>query len=181
MADGIAGNLASMINKLRRDRAAVAAKIAEIDALCSQAGIDLAKAAPEKVTANLTVGSGRKGKAASSKETAKAAPKAKGKRTRGRFEKTAEQELLDLVTSANGPVVRSAIDAHWKNQGRAGKPDPALGKLVKAGKLARVPAEGERGGAYIPGTPAGTAGSPVSPTSAEPLAAAPVSSAVAAG
>ena len=40
------------------------------------------------------------------------------------------------------------VNVHWKQEGRGGKADKALGELVKAGRLKRVMVAGERGSRY---------------------------------
>lgn len=79
---------------------------------------------------------------------AKRGPKPGSKRgKRGSFGISGEQSVLDFVKSAGKPNAKEVND-HWTGEGRAGKADNALSKLVKLGTLKRVKVEGERGSRY---------------------------------
>lgn len=79
---------------------------------------------------------------------AKRGPKPGSKRgKRGSFGVSGEQFVLDFVKSAGSPNAKE-VNAHWTGEGRAGKADNALSKLVKLGSLKRVNKPGERGSRY---------------------------------
>jgi DNA-binding transcriptional regulator YiaG len=57
---------------------------------------------------------------------------------------TAEQMILRMLKGHKG-VTRSAINAEWKKEGRAGTANLTLGKMVKSRRLKRLKAKGKRG------------------------------------
>lgn len=72
------------------------------------------------------------------------------RRRRGRFETSAEQSILSFVQKQGNPSTRE-IQAHWQGEGRGGKADNTLSKLVKSKKLNREPLPNQRGSRYVPG------------------------------
>jgi hypothetical protein len=51
---------------------------------------------------------------------------------------------------SHGHPTAAEVNAHWRKEGRGGKADNALSKLVKLGTLKRQAAKsGERGGRYV--------------------------------
>lgn len=70
-----------------------------------------------------------------------------GRRKRGVFAQTGEESVLGFVR-AHGKPTAGEVNQHWVGEGRGGKADNALGKLVKEGKLKRVKTKGERGSRY---------------------------------
>jgi hypothetical protein len=49
---------------------------------------------------------------------------------------------------AQGKPNAAEVNQHWQKEGRGGKADNTLTKLVKDGRLKRVQVKGERGGRY---------------------------------
>lgn len=131
--------LAALIRRLQGERQKHSDAIEAIDKTFAQFGI----AAPGKPRL------GRPPKAISLAAAPKApkAGKSGGRRRRGSFEKTGEDSVLDFVKS-KGPVTAAEVNDHWSGEGRGGKADNALSKLVKNGKLKRNKVKGERGGTY---------------------------------
>jgi hypothetical protein len=133
--------LEKMISELRDKRAAHQSAIAEIDAVFARLGINadggLVRRKP-----------GRPAKAAAIPSVKSPGPGKRGRRRRGSFAKSGEQEVLDFIKSGNKPN-SAEINAHWSKQGRGGRADNAISKLVKEKKIKRVEAKGERGSRYV--------------------------------
>jgi len=70
-----------------------------------------------------------------------------GKRPRGIFKETGEQAILAVVKERKHPLT-AEINHAWKAQGRGGKADVLLGKLVQRKILRRTKTNGERGSRY---------------------------------
>ena len=70
-----------------------------------------------------------------------------GGRRRGAFSQTAEDSVLGFIREHGQPNAKE-VNQHWQTEGRGGKADNTLSKMVKAGQLERVEVEGERGGRY---------------------------------
>ena len=131
--------LSKTINKLRADRAELVAKISEIDELFASLGIAHQAGAIVPVPA-------RRGRKPGSTNAPK--PAAPGRRKRGSFEKSGEESVLEFVKSFGKPNALE-VNEHWQKEGRGGKADNTLSKLVKLGQLKRLePKDGERGGRY---------------------------------
>ncbi len=130
-----------LLSELAAKRAEHEAAIAEIDETLASLGLGGSVAAPAR--------RGRK----PGKTAAKRGPKPGSKRgggggrRRGKFSVSGEQSVLEFVKSAGTPNAKEVND-HWTKEGRAGKADNALGKLVKTGALKRVEVKGERGSRY---------------------------------
>ena len=139
-----ATELSKTINKLRSERNELATRIAEIDKLFTDLGISTgASDVPVKARRGRKPGS----KNAVPAAAVAAAPTGK-RRKRGSFEKSGEESVLEFVTAAGKPNALE-VNEHWQKEGRGGKADNTLSKLVKEGKIKRLPAkEGERGGRY---------------------------------
>ena len=163
MAD-TATTLAKLIEDLAAERAEYVAAIEQIDAVFAEYGIDPQAGSPaparrgKKAAKKAAKKAGRKkaarkaaAKKAGRKKTAKKAKKAAGKKTgrqgRGTFPISGEESVLNFVQKAGTPNAKE-VNEHWQNEGRKGKADNALTKLVKEGKLQRVSNPGERGGRY---------------------------------
>jgi hypothetical protein len=118
------------ISQLIAKREEHARGLAEIDALCNKYGIKLngAKSATASTPRSAT-GSRTK------------------RRKRQRFDQTAEEFVLSLLKGGKG-MTTAEVNAHWKKSGRGGVADNALGSLVKARKLKRVPVNEGRGSNY---------------------------------
>jgi hypothetical protein len=131
-----------LLQELRDERAAHVAAVEEIDTTLSTLGIEQAP----KARRGRPKGSTKKGaqKKGSKKKVAKKAPR----RKRRSFEVTGEQSVLRFVGKAKNPPNAKEINGHWSKEGRGGKADSTIGKLVKAGQLVRVEVEGERGARY---------------------------------
>lgn len=84
-------------------------------------------------------------KKAGKKKVSKKRTKRGGRRRR--FTKTGEESVLSFVKQQGKPNAKE-VNAHWAKEGRGGKADNTLSKLVKEGKLKRVKAKGERGSRY---------------------------------
>jgi len=120
--------LARAIASLRSQRQALVDKLADIDATFAELGLSADEGARR---------GRRPGRPAGSV----------GKRKRGSFAKSGEQSVLDFVKSHGKPNAAD-VNKHWQGEGRGGKADNALSKLVKEGKLKRVEVKGERGARY---------------------------------
>jgi hypothetical protein len=133
--------LAKLIGGLKAERQELVNKLASIDKVFASFGIPVVS----KVTATVSVAASpttitgkRRGRPPGSKNS---------KRKRGMFSKTGEETVLEYVTS-KGPVTAAEVNKHWQGEGRGGKADNTLSKLVKDGKLKRVKNKGERGSSY---------------------------------
>jgi|SRR5882724_3968923 len=74
-------------------------------------------------------------------------PARRPKRGRGSYEVTADDFVLGIVSQNKNPTTRE-INATWKAVGRGHTADNTLVKLVKTGRLRRIPLEGARGSRY---------------------------------
>lgn len=132
--------LAKLIGGLKAERQELVNKLASIDKVFASFGIPVVS----KVTATVSVAAAptptgkRRGRPPGSKNS---------KRKRGLFAKTGEETVLEYVTN-KGPVTAAEVNKHWQGEGRGGKADNTLSKLVKDGKLKRVKNKGERGSSY---------------------------------
>lgn len=150
MAKTPANELARLIKSLQNERATLIAKIEEIDATFASFGIeaDATLTVPAKGKKKAKKKAGSRGPGRPPKTGKKKTSKKKGKRRgRGSFAKTGEQAVLDFVKSAGQPNSKE-VNAAWTKEGRAGRADNMLTKLVKEGKLKRVTVKDERGSRY---------------------------------
>ncbi len=69
------------------------------------------------------------------------------KRTRKAFAVTADTFVLSFI-QANPGCTTAQVNEHWTAEGRNGKADQTLFKLVKAGQIARKNIKGKRGSMY---------------------------------
>ncbi|MAX23001.1 MAG: hypothetical protein CMJ19_00740 [Phycisphaeraceae bacterium] len=69
------------------------------------------------------------------------------KRTRNSFTITANDFVLSFV-QANPECTTAQVNEHWITEGRNGKADQTLFKLVKTGQIARKNIKGQRGSMY---------------------------------
>jgi hypothetical protein len=81
-------------------------------------------------------------------EEAPAGGRRRRRRKRGKFAISGEQSIIDFVREHRNPAT-SAITAHWRSEGRGGKADNALSRLVKLRRLKRQAIPGERGSRYL--------------------------------
>jgi hypothetical protein len=150
-----AAELLKLIKKLQDERASHVKAIEAIDQTFSELGIGAEPAAPAAPAKRRgrPVGSGKKAKAAKKPAAAAAAAakqttkKKPGKRTRQTFAVSGDESVLAFV-QANPDCTTAQVNDHWTTEGRAGKADNALGKLVKDGKVARKNIKGQRGSTY---------------------------------
>jgi len=152
-----ADELAQVISDLQQERQHHLDEIERIDATFEQYGIDpeslggsasggrsAARRGSGRPTKKKTSAAGRRGTQASRR-------KKSGKKKRGRrsFSQTGEESVLAFVKSHGGPTAKE-VNQHWQSEGRGGKADNALGKLVAEGRLRRVQNKEGRGSLYRP-------------------------------
>ena len=140
-----AGELKKLIAQLQSERQQHVEAIEEIDRTFSELGID-AEMAPRRRGPGRPAGrrGGRRTKAA---KTGKKATKAGRRRRRGRFARSGEDSVVSFVKSKGNPST-AEVNQHWKSEGRAGKADNTLTRLVQQKKLKRQKIKGERGSRY---------------------------------
>ncbi len=155
-----ANELASLISALQTQRQEHVEAISKIDETFSKYGINAesddgprssASASSSSSTGGKRRGPGRpKGSTNRAKSAATPGKKKtrRGRKARGSFEKTGEESVLDFIRSRPTPPNAKEVNQHWSGEGRGGKADNTISKMVKAGQLARVDIEGERGGRY---------------------------------
>lgn len=155
-AFGFAGQLTSMVSKLKEQRAIHAEALRSIDEIFEKIGITTHLAEPEEKPRRGRP-SGKRGPgrpAASMSEAPSGSNGRRNRRRRGRgsYATTASETILSFV-KAGGAKGRttSEISKHWKSEGRSGDAYNALGELVKAKKLKRQNMPGERGSRYTAG------------------------------
>jgi hypothetical protein len=135
--------LATVLTRLKSERDAHVAALAEIDEVFSAIGLTSASSSPAPA-AYTGKRRGRPPKAASA--GAKRGPK--GKRGH-RFPISGTTSVLEFVTrSGDKGVGGKDVDAHWKNEGRAGSSYNILGQLVRTKKIKRINLKGQRGSVY---------------------------------
>ncbi len=111
--------LSKMINDLRNERRRLEARLAAIDQVFS--------------SLNLAAGG--------------AAGGLRGRRTRGSFSMSGEASVLAFIAKHGRPNA-AEVNKHWADEGRGGRADNALTKLVKQKKLKRIEVADERGSRY---------------------------------
>ena len=127
--------LSRVIANLQKQRDQHVAAITEIDAAFARFG----------VTASAKRGPGRpKGKGA----------KPKGSRKRGRFNKKADEFVLDLLKK-NKTLTTREVNIRWKRAGRGGSADNILMALTKGKQITRKNIKGARGSNYSLATDTG--------------------------
>jgi len=139
MVKSTADELLALVSRLQNERAEHVAKIESIDRTFSSLGIavsPISKARRVGRPAGRPVG-----------RPVGSVNRKKGKRTRGKFEVSGEQAVLDFVKQ-NKVVTTKQVNDFWVGQGRKGKADNALSKLSREGKLQRKNIKGERGSQY---------------------------------
>jgi hypothetical protein len=134
--------LAKIIETLRRDRQQLVTRLAAIDETFTSLRIS-----PDGGTGER--GGKRRGRPPGSGAAAPAKAGRGGRRRRKRrsFSMNGEESVLGFVQKHGKPNA-AEVNKHWKGEGRGGKADNALSKLVRDGKLKRIPVKGERGGLY---------------------------------
>lgn len=132
-----AKELTALVAKLRTQRKEHEDAIAEIDRVFEGLGIESGGG----------VRRGRKKKATSAKATRGRKTDGRRRRKRGRFKQTADESILAFVKKAGKPTT-AEVNKHWQAEGRGGKADNALTKLVQTRKLKRVKDKSVRGSRY---------------------------------
>ena len=152
MSKSTVSELKRLIRELSTKRQEYVVAIAEIDETFASLGIKDTQAVSTGKRRGRKPGSKNKTTATGAKRGpkpgAKRGPKPGSKRgRRGSFGISGEQSVLEFVKSAGKPNAKE-VNAHWSGEGRSGKADNALSKLVKLGQLKRVKTDGERGSRY---------------------------------
>jgi len=124
--------LVNLIKSLRAERQAHLDEIAKIERIFDSYGIPV-----EEAGRGRRGGKARRGKAAGRR----------GKRKRGSFKLSGEESVLKFVARTKNPSTAD-VNKHWKKEGRGGKADNTLTKLVQEGRLKRAKKKGERGSRY---------------------------------
>ncbi len=130
-----AKELTGLVDKLRTERRKHEDAIAEIDGVFAELGI-----------ADQGAGRGRRGR----RKGAVKAGRGGRRRKRGIFKQTAEESILGFVKKAGKPTT-AEVNAHWQAEGRGGKADNTLTRLVQAKQLKRVKDKNVRGSRYTLG------------------------------
>lgn len=125
-------NIARRIETLRAERERHSQEIEKIDATLEQI----------KAALGMKI-AGRTPMAAAPSKTGRS-------RRRRTFAVNGLQSVLNFVKE-NKNATTATINANWKSEGRAGRADVTLGKLVAEKKLKRVKLKGERGSRYVVG------------------------------
>ncbi|WP_428389969.1 hypothetical protein [Mucisphaera sp.] len=133
-ASAAVAEIQRMIKTLEAERGKHVAAIEEIDATFASLGLG-APSAPKK--------RGRPAKKAGAKRGRPA-----GRRKRGSFKVTGEESILLFVQKSSSPPNAADINKHWQKEGRGGKADNTISRLVKEKRLERVKKDGERGARY---------------------------------
>lgn len=141
----IADHLSLLISKLRGEYAELTSRLSELNAIFEKLGITAGHGGAAVGVAKAR--RGRPPKSAKAEKAPKASGGKRGRRTRGKFALTGEQSIIEFVKKEGKPNA-AEVNAHWSKEGRAGKADNALGRLVKTGTLKRVKVADERGSRY---------------------------------
>ena len=152
-----ADELQKLIDRLREERSQHENSIKKIDETFRRFGIDT-PASASTGSASQSGNGRRRGRppknASATAETTTMKKKTRGKgkgksgrKRRGSFSQTAEESIIGFVREHGQPNAKE-VNKHWQAEGRGGKADNTLSKMVKAGQLERVEVEGERGGRY---------------------------------
>ncbi|QDU71562.1 hypothetical protein [Mucisphaera calidilacus] len=138
MAKAVTGvaELQKLIGSLKQQRSEHVAAIAEIDKTFAQLGLEVSDTAR---------GGGSRRASAPGRKPGRPAGR---RRKRGTFKVTGEESILGFVKGCKTPPAAKEINAHWQKEGRGGKADNTITRLVKNKQLVRVAAKGERGGRY---------------------------------
>lgn len=138
-----ATELLQLVKKLQAERDSHVKAIEAIDTTFQQLGINVAPvASTAKPRRGRPAGTGKE-----KAKIAKASAKKTGKRTRKTFAVSGDESVLGFV-KANAGCTTVQVNEHWTKEGRSGKADNALGKLVKEGKITRKNIKGQRGSTY---------------------------------
>lgn len=133
----IADHLSQLLGKLRKEHSELSARLEEINGIFSRLGI----------TFGGVVTGARRGRPPKNASLAKASGGKRRRRRRGKFTMSGEQSIIEFVKKHGKPNA-AEVNKHWSDEGRGGKADNALGRLVKIGTLKRSKTAGERGARY---------------------------------
>ena len=122
--------LSKMIAGLRAQRADLVDRLARIDFTFNELGIT-------------SDGPSRK----PGRKAGKPGPKPGRRRKRGSFAVSGDTSVLNFV-KRHGKPNAAEVNKHWQSEGRGGKADNTLSRLVKQKQLKRVEVKGERGSRY---------------------------------
>ncbi|MDX1681746.1 MAG: hypothetical protein R3336_01375 [Phycisphaeraceae bacterium] len=123
--------LEEAVKALQSRREELLNELNEIDETFKQFGIE-----PDSVKKSTRGGKSKRGR-----------KKKKKRRGRGSYDKTAVETVLEFVKKEGSPTT-AEINEYWKKQGRKGKADNTITKLVKEGKIDRKNRKGKRGSFY---------------------------------
>lgn len=137
-----ASDIAKTIQKMREERAQLQGRLAEIQDFFASIGLSDGAVSGGAVSKKRV---GRPPKAVAVAAKSKPAGKKRGRR--GSFGISGDESVYQFIKS-NGPVTAADVNKHWQAEGRGGKADNSLSKLVKEGRLVRKNIEGSRGSNY---------------------------------
>ena len=129
--------LALTIARLKKERQGYLNKVARIDEIFSNLGIQLQPA---------TRGPGRPRTRVSTDGSLQQPARRERRKS---YTQTANQMILEFVGSKGAAgATTNEINSHWKKEGRIGTAYVTLGQMVKKGKLKRKNLPGERGSLF---------------------------------
>jgi len=142
-----ADELSRIIEELKQERQQHVDAIERIDSLCEQYGID-----PKTLTGNGAASrspskSGSTQPARRKTAGGRSTTRKRRKGVRGSYSRTGEESVLAFVKQHGSPTAKE-VNEHWQAEGRGGKADSALSKLVADGRLKRVKNKSGRGSRY---------------------------------
>lgn len=129
----VATELRKLVQQLHNERAEHVMAIEAIDQTFHELGLD----------ANKTTVKPRIGRPVGSKNTVNIGKNGKGKMSTA----TADTFVLSFIL-ANPGCTTAQVNEHWITEGRNGKADQTLFKLVKTGQIGRKNIKGKRGSTY---------------------------------
>ena len=141
---GFAGQLTSMIRKMKAERQKHVDALRRIDNIFESLGImtGLVEETPRRGRPPGKRGPGRPRKA---ERNGQAAPVRRGRKRR-KFETSGADSVLAFVKDAGSQGrTTGEINRHWKSEGRAGNAYVTISQLVKAKQMKRKNMPGERG------------------------------------
>jgi hypothetical protein len=134
----VATELRRLVQQLHDERAEHIKTIEAIDQTFNDLGLD----APQVKAADKT----QRGRPAGSKNSLKTGIN-DAKRSRKAFAATADTVVLSFIQTNPG-CTTAQVNEHWITEGRNGKADQTLFKLVKNGRIVRKNIKGKRGSTY---------------------------------
>jgi hypothetical protein len=130
----VATELRKLVQQLHDERAEYIKAIEAIDQTFHELGLD----------AHKTTVKARRGRSAGSKNTVNIRENSNRKMPTA----TADAFVLSFI-QANPGCTTAQVNKHWITEGRNGKADQTLFKLVKNGQIVRKSIEGRRGSTFI--------------------------------